>query len=417
MDIPRKSGSRNRQVRRIIYGLLAIIAVGVITVGVSRLKPAAPTVERSTVWIGTVNRGSMLRQVRGLGTLVPEEIRWIPATTQGRVERILVKPGTDVSADTVLLELTNPEAEQAALEATSQLKGAEAEYTSLRVQLEKRLLDQKATAATVQADYSQAKLQAEVNEELSKQGLISQLNLKVSKVRAEEMATRNSIEEKRLSITNDEVKAQLAVQQERVSQLRTMAALRRSQVDALRVRAGIDGVLQQMPIEVGQSVTPGTNLARVSDPKRLKAEIRIAETQIKDVMIGQPVTVDTRTGTVSGVVARIDPASQNATVTVDVTLTGELPKGARPDLSVDGTIELERLDDILYVGRPVHAQDYGSIGLFKLVDGGKQAVRVTVKLGRSSVSTIEVIEGLREGDQVVLSDTAQWDSAPTININ
>jgi HlyD family secretion protein len=417
MDIPRKSGSRNRQVRRIIYGLLAIIAVGVITVGVSRLKPAAPTVERSTVWIDTVKRGSMLRQVRGLGTLVPEEIRWIPAQTQGRVERILVKPGTDVSVNTVLLELTNPEAEQAALEATSQLKGAEAEYTSLRVQLEKRLLDQKATAATVQADYSQAKLQAEVNEELSKQGLISQLNLKVSKVRAEEMATRKSIEEKRLSITSEESKAQLAVQQERVSQLRTMAALRRSQVDALKVRAGIDGVLQQMPIEVGQSVTPGTNLARVSDPKRLKAEIRIAETQIKDVLIGQPVTVDTRNGTVPGVVARIDPASQNATVTVDVTLTGELPKGARPDLSVDGTIELERLDDILYVGRPVHGQDYSSVGLFKLVDGGKQAVRVTVKLGRSSVSTIEVIEGLREGEQVVLSDTAQWDSAPTINLN
>ena len=417
MDIPRKSGSRNRQVRRIVYGLLAIIAVGVITVGVSRLKPAAPTVERSTVWIDTVKRGSMLRQVRGLGSLVPEEIRWIPATTQGRVERILVKPGTDVSADTILLELTNPEAEQAALEATSQLAGAEAEYTSLRVQLEKRLLDQQATAATVQADYSQAKLQAEVNEELAKQGLISQLNQKVSKVRAEEMATRKSIEEKRLSITGDEIKAQLAVQQERVSQLRTMAQLRRSQVDALKVRAGIDGVLQQMPVEVGQSVTPGTNVARVSDPKRLKAEIRVAETQIKDVLIGQQVIVDTRNGTVSGVVSRIDPASQNATVTVDVTLTGELPKGARPDLSVDGTIELERLDDILYVGRPVHAQDYGSIGLFKLIDGGKQAVRVTVKLGRSSVNTIELVDGLKEGDQVVLSDTAQWDSAPTININ
>ncbi len=417
MDIPRKSGSRNRQVRRIIYGLLAIIAVGVITVGVSRLKPAAPTVERLTVWIDTVKRGSMLRQVRGLGSLVPEEIRWIPATTQGRVERILVKPGSDVSADTILLELTNPEAEQAALEATSQLAGAEAEYTSLRVQLEKRMLDQQATAATVQADYSQAKLQAEVNEELAKQGLISQLNQKVSKVRAEEMATRKSIEEKRLSITGDEVKAQLAVQQERVSQLRTMAALRRSQVDALKVRAGIDGVLQQMPVEVGQSVTPGTNLARVSDPKRLKAEIRIAETQIKDVLIGQPVSVDTRNGVVAGVVSRIDPASQNATVTVDVTLTGELPKGARPDLSVDGTIELERLEDILYVGRPVHGQDYSSVGLFKLTDGGKQAVRVTVKLGRSSVNTIEIIDGLKEGEQVVLSDTAQWDSAPTINLN
>jgi HlyD family secretion protein len=417
MDIPRKSAGRKRQVRRIIYALTAIVAIGVITVGVSRLKPAAPTVERSTVWIDTVKRGSMLRQVRGLGTLVPEEIRWIPAQTQGRVERILVKPGTDVSVDTVLLELTNPEAEQAAMEATSQLKGAEAEYTSLRVQLERRLLDQRATAATVQADFSQAKLQAEVNDELAKQGLISQLNLKVSKVRAEELATRNSIEEKRLSITSEEIKAQLAVQQERVSQLRALAALRRSQVDALSVRAGIDGVLQQMPVEVGQSVTPGTNLARVSDPKRLKAEIRIAETQVKDVGIGQPVTVDTRNGIIPGVVARIDPASQNATVTVDVTLTGELPRGARPDLSVDGTIELERLEDILYVGRPVHGQDHSSVGLFRLVAGGKQAVRVTVKLGRSSVNTIEIIEGLREGEQVVLSDTAQWDNATTINLN
>lgn len=417
MDIPRKSAGRKRQVRRIIYALTAIVAIGLITVGVSRLKPAAPTVERSTVWIDTVKRGSMLRQVRGLGTLVPEEIRWIPAQTQGRVERILVKPGADVSVNTVLLELTNPEAEQAAMEATSQLAGAEAEYTSLRVQLERRLLDQKATAATVQAEFSQAKLQAEVNDELAKQGLISQLNLKVSKVRAEEMATRNSIEEKRLSITSEEIKAQLAVQQERVSQLRALAALRRSQVDALSVRAGIDGVLQQMPVEVGQSVTPGTNLARVSDPKRLKAEIRIAETQVKDVGLGQPVTVDTRNGIIPGVVARIDPASQNATVTVDVTLTGELPRGARPDLSVDGTIELERLEDILYVGRPVHGQDHSSVGLFRLVDDGKQAVRVTVKLGRSSVNTIEIIDGLKEGEQVVLSDTAQWDNATTINLN
>lgn len=417
MDIPRKSAGRKRQIKRIIYALMAIIAIGAITVGVSRLKPAAPTVERSTVWIDTVKRGPMLRQVRGLGSLVPEEIRWIPATTQGRVERILVKPGAEVKADTVLIELTNPEAEQAAIEATSQLKAAEAEYISLRVQLERRFLDQKATAATVQADFSQAKLQAEVNEELAKQGLISQLNLKVSKVRAEEMATRNSIEEKRLSITSEEVKAQLAVQQERVSQMRALAALRRSQVADLLVRASIDGVLQQMPVEVGQSVTPGTNLARVSDPRRLKAEIRVAETQVKDVGIGQRVSVDTRNGIIPGVVSRIDPASENATVTVDVTLTGELPKGARPDLSVDGTIELERLDDILYVGRPVHAQDFGSIGLFKLIDGGKQAVRITVKLGRSSVNTIEIVDGLREGEQVVLSDTSQWDNANTINLN
>lgn len=415
MDIPRKTSYG--RLRRALYALIGAGVIALITVGVSRLKPAAPSVDRATVWVDTVKRGPMLRQVRGLGTLVPEEIRWIPAITEGRVERRLVQPGAAVKADTVLLELSNPELEQAALEAEMQLKAAEAEYTNLRVQLESQLLTQRAQAATVQADYHQAKLQAETNEELAKNHLISDLTLKLSKVRAEELATRHEIEQKRLAISSESVKAQLAVQQARVEQLRALFQLRRSQVEALRVRAGVAGVLQQVLVEVGQQVTPGTNLARVADPTRLKAEIRIAETQAKDIQIGQKASIDTRNGVVPGHVIRIDPAVQNGTVTVDVALDGPLPKGARPDLSVDGTIEIERLDDVIYVGRPAFGQERSTVGLFKLINGGKEAVRVQVKLGRSSVNTIEILEGLQPGDQVILSDMSAWDAFDRIRLN
>jgi HlyD family secretion protein len=410
MDVPRKSAARKKRIKRILYGLMAAVGIAGVTIWVSRLKPAAPSVDSPTVWIDTVKRGSMLRQVRGLGTLVPEEIRWIPATTQGRVEKILVKPGTSVRADTVLLELSNPEAEQALLDAESQLKGAENELTSLGVRMQRQLLDQKAAAATVGADYKTAKLQAEVNEDLAKHGLIGDLALNVSRVRAEELQTRNQIELDRLAISSREVDAQLAQQKEVVEQRRTMYNLRRSQVEALKVRSGIDGQLQLMQVQVGQQVTPGTNLARVADPTKLKAEIRIAETQNKDIQIGQPVTVDTRNGLVQGTVSRIDPSVQNGTIGVDVALEGDLPKGARPDLTVDGTIELERLDDVLYVGRPVHGQERSTIGLFKIEADGHTAVRVQVKLGKSSVNTIEILEGLKEGDRVILSDTSQWDN-------
>ncbi|MCS6805933.1 MAG: efflux RND transporter periplasmic adaptor subunit [Acidobacteriota bacterium] len=417
MDIPRPSVARRKRLRRALYGLIGLGLIVLITVGVSRLKPAPPSVERATVWIDTVKRGPMLRQVRGLGTLVPEEIRWIPAATEGRVERRLVQPGAVVKSDTVLLELSNPELEQAALEAKMQLRAAEAEYTNLRVQLESQLLTQRAQAAAVQAEYHQAKLQAEANEELAKDHLISDLILKLSQVRAEELSTRFEIEQKRLAIMAESVKAQLAVQQARVEQLRALYELRRSQVEALHVRAGTGGVLQQVLVEVGQQVTPGTNLARVADPTRLMAQIRIPETQAKDVQIGQTAAIDTRNGIVPGRVVRIDPAVQNGTVTVDVALEGPLPKGSRPDLSVDGTIEIERLEDVLYVGRPAFGQEKSTVGLFKLINGGREAVRVPVKLGRSSVNTIEILDGLQPGDQVILSDMSAWDAFDRIRLN
>lgn len=417
MDIVRKNVGRNRKIRNLIYSLLGIIAIVSITVGLSRLKPAAPTVDRAAIWIDKVKQGSMLRQVRGLGTLVPESIRFIPATTQGRVEKILVRPGAEVTKDTILMVLSNLELEQAVQDVDLQLKGAEAEYANLRVKLESQKLDQRAVAASVQADYSQAKLQAEANEELYKKGLLSELQYKLAKSKAEELLTRRDIEEQRIAISSESTKAQLTVQQAKIDQLQALYQLRRNLLSSLNVRAGSDGVLQQLSVEVGQQVTLGTNLARVADPSHLKAELKIAETQAKDVLVGQNANIDTRNGVITGRVSRIDPSVLQGTVTVDVLLTGELPKGARPDLSVDGTIELENLTNILYVGRPVHGQSNSTIGIFKLDSTGKEAFRVTVKLGRSSVNTIEVLEGLSVNDQVILSDMSAWDVYNRIRIN
>ena len=417
MDIPRAEVAAGKRRRRIIYGSIGVVAIGLITVGLSRLEPAAPTVERATVWIDTVKRGPMLRQVRGSGTLVPEEVRWIPAYTDGRVERILVKPGTAVTADTVVLELSNPEVELSALEAESAVKAAEAEYTNLKVQLESQVLNQQAQAASVRSSYHQAKLQAEANKELARDGLIASLTLKLSEVTADELAGRTEIEDKRLAISADASKAQLAVQTARLDQLRGAWQLRRRQVDSLKVRSGSDGVLQQLPVEVGQRYTAGTILAKVAQPGRLKAEVRIAETQARDIELGQVASIDTRNGVVPGRVVRIDPASENGTVKVDVALEGPLPKGARPDLSVDGTIELERLTDVLYVGRPAFGQEQSTVGLFKLEPGGSGAVRTQVKLGRSSVNTVEILEGLNVGDQVVLSDMSAWDAFDRVRLN
>jgi HlyD family secretion protein len=417
MDKPRPDLSRKRRTRRIMLGGAGLAAVLLITLGLSRLAPAAPQVEKGSVWIDTVKRGPMLRQVRGLGTLVPEEIRWIPATTEGRVERIVVQPGATVKPDTVILILSNPELELQALDAESLWRAAEAQYVELKVRLESQRLDQKAAAARVQAEYQQAKLRADADEELAKSGLIADITRKVSQVSADELANRDSLEKQRLEIGLEAVKAQLAVQRGVVNQRRAEAALRRNQVKAQNVVAGISGVLQQLPLEVGQRVMPGVNLARVAEPGRLKAVIRVPETQAKDVVIGQEASIDTRNGVVPGRVVRIDPAVQNGTVTVDVTLTGPLPQGARPDLSVDGTIELERLSDVVYVGRPAQGQAQGQVGLFKLSEDGAGAQRVTVKLGRTSVSTIEVVEGLKPGDQVILSDTSAWDSFDRIRIN
>jgi HlyD family secretion protein len=418
MDIPRKSAARQRLIKRIVYVAIAIIFISATTVVLSRLKPAAPTVERATVWIDTVKRGPMLRQVRGLGTLVPEEIRWIPATTEGRVERRLIDPGTPVKANSVLLELSNPTLVQAALDAEMQVKGAEARMADLRVTLQSQQLTQKAGAAQVEADYKQAQLRADTDAELARQGLTADLNRQLSALAADQLANRNRIEKERFAISGESIKAQLAVQQAEVDRLRALANLKRQQVDQLHVRAGLEGVLQQVPVEIGQQVTAGTNLARVAEPRKLKAELKINETQAKDVQIGQVASIDTRNGIIAGHVVRMDSAVVNGTVTVDVKLEGTLPPGAaRPDLSVEGTIELERLTDVLYVGRPVQGQAFSTVGLFKLVEDGKEALRVPVKLGRSSVNTIEIVEGLQVGDQVILSDMSAQDRSDRIRLN
>ena len=419
MDIARPAIiAQQKRMRRTAYGAAAVAAVVLISLGLSRLKPAAPSVDRGTVVIDTVKRGGMLRQVRGLGTLVPEDFRWIPAATDGRVERIVVLPGSIVTADTVILELSNPELEMQALDAESQLRASEAGYAELKVRLESQHLDQEAAAASVQADYAQARMRADRDEELAQEGLVADLDRKISKVTADQLANRHRIEQKRLAIAGDSIKAQLAGMRAQVDQKRVLARLRRSQVRAQAVRAGIGGMLQQVPVEVGQRVSPGTILAKVAEQNRLKAVIRVAETQAKDIQVGQPASIDTRNGIVEGRVSRVDPASQNGTVTVDVALTSELPKGARPDLSVDGTVELERLENILYVGRPAQGgQGPGPVGLFKLEEGGGTATRVTVRLGRASVSTVEVVGGLKEGDQVILSDTSAYDAVDRIRLN
>jgi len=419
MDIPRKSQARKRLIKRIALGVVLIGSVTGISLVLRNLKPAAPTVERAAVWIDTVKRGPMVRQVRGLGTLVvaPEYIRWIPAVTQGRVERKLVQPGASVTPDVVLLELSNPQLEQETLNAEWDWKASEASYQDIKVRLESQHLNQEAEAARVESDYRQAVMRAEANENLAKLGLVPELNLKLEKVTAEQLGHRIEIEGKRLEKSLESISAQLAVQRARVEQLRAVFELKKSQLDQLKVRAGMYGVLQIVPVEVGQQVAPGTNLARVADPTRLKAELKIPETQAKDVQIGQSASVDTRNGIIPGQVVRIDPAVQSGTVTVDAELIGELPRGARPDLSVDGTIELERLDDVVYVGRPVQGQPGSLIGLFKLSPDGREALRVQVRLGRSSVNTIEVVEGLQPGDQVILSDMSAQDAFDRIRLN
>lgn len=420
MDIPRQDKNkkkRNRRLRQIIFAAIGIVAIALITFGVSRLKPAAPSVERSTVWIDTVKRGPMLRQVRGPGTLVPEEVRVIAAATDGRVERILVQPGTEVSAGTVLLELINPTLAQEAQDAEFALRAGEADFNNLKVRLESDRMTQQAAAATVKADYQQAKLQLDTDEQLARDGLIPALTLRLSRVRTEDLANRYKIEQQRLEVNTKSIKAQMAAQEARIQQLRALTQLRQSRLASMKVLAGTGGVLQEMVVEVGQQVTPGTNLARVAEPQHLKAELKIAETQAKDITLGQQASIDTRNGLIPGHVMRIDPAAQQGTVTVDVALDGELPQGARPALSVDGTIELERLSDVIFVGRPAFGQSQSTVGMFKLEEGGKSAVRVQVKLGRSSVNTVEIIEGLQPGEQVILSDTSAWDNYNRILLN
>jgi HlyD family secretion protein len=417
MDKPREGVAAKKRKRRILIISASALGVLLATFALSRLKPAAPSVERSSVWIDTVKRGPMVRQVRGLGTLVPEDIRWIPTSTEGRVEKILIWPGTKVEPDNVILELSSPELEQSAGEAVSKAKGAEAEFATKRADLQRDLLDQEAKATSAHAAFEQAKMERQTNDQLAKNGLVAELVYKTSKIKEEELAKTDEIEQKRFAFARDSIEPQLASQQAALDQANQLAKLKMDQVEALHVKAGMSGVLQQLPVQIGQRVKIGDNLARVADPSKLKAQVKIAETQAKDIQPKQQATIDTRNGVVKGHVTRVDPAVEQGTVTVDIAFDEALPKGARPDLSVDGTIELERLDNVVYVGRPAFGQENNTVGMFKLVAGSNEAVRTPVKLGKSSVNTIEILSGLNPGDQVILSDTSAWDSHERIRLN
>jgi HlyD family secretion protein len=402
--------------RRIIVGACVFLFVVLTTWALSRMKPAAPTVDGATVWPDTVKRGDIPRSTRGMGTLVPEDIRWIPAQTQGRVERILMRPGPTVAPETVILELSNPQLQQEAKDAELQLKVAEADLTNLRVQLESQLLQTRSEVGRAQADFTQTKLQADADAELLKSGLVSQLIQRQSANRAQEAATRYQLEQERLKNFADSMKAQLGARQAQVEQRRGFYDLKKHQFDQLKVRAGMSGVLQAVSVEVGQQVAPGANLVRVSNPNKLKAELRVPETTARDLLIGQKAEVDTRNGIIPGRVIRIDPAAVNGTVLVDIALEGPLPQGARPDLSVDGTIMFELLRDVVYVGRPVQGQPNTTIGLFKVEEDGVHCSRVQVKLGRTSVNTVEILDGLKVGDRVILSDMSQYDGIGRIRV-
>ena len=419
MDIARPEFKTQKRRRQLFILAAVILGVAAVSVGISRLKPAAPTVERGTVWTDTVKRGPMLRQVRGLGTLVPtqEAVRQIPAETEATVVRIYMLPGSQIKADTILVQMTNPQTEQAAVDAQLQLKAAESEYQSLRVKLESDLMNQKAGAATVHADDAQAQRQADTDKALYELGVISGLAYKSSKGKADEFTTRNDLETQRLAANQRAIESQMAQEQAKVDEMRTLAQLKQKELDALKVRAGIDGVLVDLPLQVGQHVLPGTMLAKVVEPEHLMATLKVAETQARDVQIGELASIDTHNGLIAGTVMRVDPGVQNGTVTVDVKLTGELPKGARPDLSVDGTIDLERMDNVLYVGRPAFGQENSTVSLFKLSPDGQGALRVPVKVGRASVNSIQIIEGLREGDAVILSDMSRWDNTDRVRLN
>jgi len=418
MDIQRKSNARKKMIQRVALGLVAIVVIGGVTLGLRHLQPAAPTADPGTLWPGTVEQGDMIRQVRGLGTLVPEDIVWIPAITEGHVDKLILKAGAVVKPDSIIMELSDPGLQQNFMDAEAQLKGAESAFRDLKVTTQSNYLSQKASTATVEAQMKNAILQADRDLQLNRQGLVPDLTAQKSDTDAKELQNRFKIEQERLKIAEDSIKSQLEVQQTKVDQAREMYNLRKGQVEALHVKAGMNGKLTVVAVEVGQHVTPGMNLARVADPNKLKAELKIAETQTKDIQIGQEASIDTRNGIITGKVIRMDAAAQNGTLTVDTSLEGELPRGARPDLNVEGTITLERLNNIVFVGRPVHGQENSTVGLFKYSDDMKSAIRVQVKLGRASVNTIEVLDGtLRPGEKVVLSDTSQYDNFDRIRIS
>jgi HlyD family secretion protein len=420
MDIVRdESVKRKRRIKQMVIAAAGVIVLAVGTVALFRLPQAAPSVERSTVWPDTVKRGPMLRQVHGIGTLVPipADIRLIPAETDVRVEQILELPGTVVKADTVIMELSNPQVDQEAMDADLQVKSAEADYQNTRVKVNSDLKTLQAGAATVEADYENAKRDADNNRELVKIGVLSEATLKTSLAKEREMATRLRIEQERIKDNTAAITTQLAVQQANIDQKRALSQLKRRNLNSLKVRAGINGVLQEVPVTVGQRVVQGTILAKVVDPDHLKAELKIPETQVKDVTIGQIAEVDTHNGVIKGKVMRRDPSVINGTVVVDIQLEGQLPKGSVPDLSVDGTITLERLENVLFVGRPAFGQEKSTVGMFKVLADGTTAVRVPVELGRMSVNSVEIVRGLQEGDQVILSDMSRYDNVNRIKLN
>jgi multidrug efflux pump subunit AcrA (membrane-fusion protein) len=422
MDIARPDIKAKKNRRRIVTIAVAIVVLAAVTFAVMRLKPAAPTVERSVVWTDTVKRGNLIRQVRGNGTLVPREdaIRQIPAQTNATVTRILVLPGSNVKADTVLVELSDPQTTQQAVDAELALKESEADLKNTAVTLQSTLMGQRSTAATVNADFETAKRQATTDEALYKLGVVSGITAQASQSKAQGLTTQNQMQQNVVSINEKALETQLSVQQAKVDQARAVYGLKKQQLDALRVRAGISGVLTDLgpasaPLAVGQQVTPGTMLAKVVVQNQLKAALNIPETQARDIRMGQPASVDTHNGIIDGTVQRVDPGVHNGTVTVDVALNGFV-EGERPDLSVDGQIDLERMSNVLYVGRPAFGNEDSTISLFKLSPDGKTATRVPVKVGRASVNAIQVLSGLNEGDTVILSDMSRWDQVDRIRL-
>ena len=416
MDIARPEAKRQKKIRRTIYVVAAVILVPLVTFALSKLKPAAPSVDAGTIWPGTVQRGPMLRDVRGLGTLVPETIRLIPAATDGQVQQRYLLPGTPVKADTVIFDLSNPQLQQETLDAEYQYKGAQAMLEQTKATLENQLMDKRTQAANISSQYRTAEMVKQTKEQLGANGLAPELDVKTAQVQAEELQKENDLAQKEVSTFEGSINAQLAVQQSKVDQMRALYELKKSQLDQLHVRPGIDGMLEELDVEVGQKVTMGTVLARVAQPTHLKAQLKIAETQAKDVLVGQKASIDTHNGLIAGHVSRVDPSVQNGTVTVDVALDGPLPPGARPDLSVEGTVEIERLADVLFVGRPVHGEANSTVGLFKIVDDGKEAERVQVQLGRVSVNQVEILKGLDVGDKVILSDMSAWDNYDRVQL-
>jgi HlyD family secretion protein len=416
VDIVRPEIKHKKKMRRIAYIVAAVVLIPLMTYALSRLKPAAPSVDGGTVWQGTVKRGPMLRDVRGLGTLVPETIRLIPAVTDGQVQTRYLLPGTPVKADTVIFDLVNPQLQQETLDAEYQLKGAQAAYEQTKAQLQNQLMDKRTLAASISSQYRTAEMVKQTKEQLGANGLAPMLDVKTAQVQAEELAKENDLAQKEVETFDNSIASQLAVQEATVNQKRAMWELKKTQMDQLHIRPGIDGMLQELDVEVGQKVTMGTVLARVAQPTHLKAQLKIAETQAKDILIGQKATVDTHNGIIPGHVTRIDPAVVNGTVTVDVGLDGPLPTGARPDLSVEGTVEIERLADVLFVERPVHGEANSTVGIFKVIDDGKEATRVQVQLGRTSVNTVEIVKGLEIGDKVILSDMSAWDNYDRVQL-